>query len=70
VIITITYVIALGDMVHVVAGSTEAFLLLLLGDIGPWRTFGGFMVPALVGNVIGGTVLFTLLAYAQVKEEI
>lgn len=70
VIIAITYVIALGGMVHVVAGSTEAFLLLLLGDIGPWRTFGGFMVPALVGNVIGGTVLFTLLAYAQVKEEI
>lgn len=70
VIIVITYLIALGDMVHVVAGSAEAFLLLVSGEIGFWQTFGGFMAPAFVGNVIGGTVLFALLAYGQVKEEI
>lgn len=70
VVILITYLIALGDMTHVVAGSAEAFLLLLHGDIGVWKTFGGFMVPAFVGNVIGGTALFALLAYGQVKEEL
>jgi formate/nitrite transporter FocA (FNT family) len=70
VIVVITYIIALGDMVHVVAGSAEAFLLLFAGDIGLWHVFGIFMAPAFAGNVIGGTVLFALLAYGQVKEEI
>ena len=65
-----TYLIAMGDLAHVVAGSTEAFLLLVNGEVGLWQTVGGFLVPAFVGNMIGGTVLFTLLAYAQVKEEI
>jgi formate/nitrite transporter FocA (FNT family) len=65
-----TYLIALGDLTHVVAGSTEAFLLLVNGEIGIWKTVGGFLVPTFVGNVIGGTVLFTLLAYGQVREEI
>jgi formate/nitrite transporter FocA (FNT family) len=26
----------------------------------------GFFVPVLIGNVIGGTALFALIAYAQV----
>lgn len=70
VITMITYLIALGDLAHVVAGSTEAFLLLVNGEIDLWQTVGGFLIPAFVGNVIGGTALFTLLAYAQVKKEI
>lgn len=69
VITLITYLIALGDLAHVVAGAAEAFLLLLHGEIGLWQTIGGFLVPTLIGNVVGGTALFTLLAYGQVKEE-
>lgn len=70
VITLMTYLIALGDLSHVVAGSTEAFLLLISGEIGVWKTVGGFLVPTFIGNVIGGTVLFALLAYGQIKEEI
>ncbi len=70
VITLMTYLIALGDLSHVVAGSTEAFLLLLNGEIGLWTTFGTFMIPTYFGNVLGGTMLFTMLAYAQVKEEL
>ena len=29
-----------------------------------------FLVPVLIGNVIGGTALFSLIAYAQVMKEI
>jgi len=29
-----------------------------------------FLVPVLIGNIIGGTALFAVLSYAQVKEEI
>jgi formate/nitrite transporter FocA (FNT family) len=31
---------------------------------------GQFTVPVLIGNIIGGTALFALLAYAQVMDEI
>ena len=70
VIVIMTYLIAIGGFAHVIVGSVEAFLLLLDGQIGFVRAFGGYLLPALVGNVIGGTALFSLLAYAQVREEI
>ncbi len=70
VITAITYVIALGEFPHVVAGSTDAFLLLVSGQIGFWECIAGYLLPTLCGNVIGGTGLFALLAYAQVRREI
>ncbi len=70
VIILITYLIALGGLAHVVAGSVEAFLLLFLGEIGLGTAVFGFLLPALLGNIVGGSALFALIAYAQVKEEI
>ena len=30
----------------------------------------GFFLPTLIGNMIGGTALFALIAYAQVMDEI
>jgi formate-nitrite transporter family protein len=29
-----------------------------------------FFIPVLIGNIIGGTILFALIAYAQVMKEI
>ncbi|MGF1621801.1 MAG: formate/nitrite transporter family protein [Rhodomicrobiaceae bacterium] len=69
VIIVITYVIALGDFAHVVAGSVEVFLLLLVGNIGILEAIGGLIFPTLVGNILGGTVLFSVIAYMQISEE-
>ena len=69
VIIAVTYAISLGEFAHVVAGSAEIFLLLVVGEISVAKAFGGLLLPVLVGNVLGGTVLFSLIAYAQVKEE-
>lgn len=68
-IVLLTYMIALGDLAHVVAGSTEVFLLLLVGEESVINGVFGIILPAFLGNVIGGTVLFSLIAYAQVKEE-
>lgn len=70
IIIIMTYLIAIGGFAHVIVGSFEAFLLLLDGQVGVIRAFGGYLLPALVGNIIGGTALFSLLAYAQVRDEI
>lgn len=70
IVFALTFAIALGDFTHVVAGAAEAFLLLVSGEAGPARVVGGMILPALVGNVIGGTGLFALLAHAQVRQEL
>jgi formate/nitrite transporter FocA (FNT family) len=70
VVVMMTWLIAAGGFTHVVAGSMEAFMLTLHGDLGFWAMLGDFFVPVLIGNIIGGTALFALLAYAQVMQEI
>jgi formate/nitrite transporter FocA (FNT family) len=70
VIVMVTYVIAIGGFTHVVAGSTEAWLLMLTEQASVAGVTGGFILPALVGNLIGGTGLFAVVAHGQVREEI
>jgi len=70
VITLITWLIAVGGFTHIVAGSMEAYLLVLTGDWLWWEMIGHFIVPVLIGNMIGGTALFALIAYAQVMSEI
>lgn len=70
IIIIPTYLIALGGFAHVVVGSMEAFLLLLDGQVGVVHVFANMLLPMFIGNVLGGTVLFSLLAYGQVRQEI
>jgi formate/nitrite transporter FocA (FNT family) len=70
VVVVMTWLIAAGGFNHVVAGSMEAFMLALNGELGVWPMLGDFFVPVLIGNVVGGTALFALLAYAQVMQEI
>lgn len=70
VVAALTYAIALCGFTHVIAGAAEAFLLLWSGAAPIGWVFGGFLAPALVGNILGGTGLFAVLAHAQVKEEL
>lgn len=69
-VVIFTWLIAAGDFTHIVAGSVEMALLLLLGELGVGQAVFGFFLPVLIGNVIGGTVVFTLLTYAQIRPEI
>jgi formate/nitrite transporter FocA (FNT family) len=70
VVTLMTYLIAVGGFTHVVAGSVEAFMLALSGQIGWLQVFSGFLLPVVLGNIIGGTALVALIAYAQVAREI
>jgi len=70
IVLMLTYFIALGGFSHVVAGSGEAWLLLLSGQASLGWVLGGFLLPALAGNIVGGTLIFALLAHAQVRQEI
>lgn len=69
VIIAVTYVIAIADTSHVIVGSTELFTAMLAGNTGIVEVAIQLIVTGL-GNIVGGTGLFALLAYAQVSEEL
>jgi formate-nitrite transporter family protein len=65
----LTYLIALLGFTHIVVGSAEVLYGCLLG-LTPFRQAAlTFFLPTLAGNVIGGTILFSALSYAQVREE-
>ena len=69
VVILMTYLVAIGGFAHVVAGSFEGFMLVLSGRVGIGPMLAGFEGPALIGNIVGGTLLFALISYGQVAKE-
>jgi formate/nitrite transporter FocA (FNT family) len=54
---------------HSIAGSIEAFYRAALGDASWSQMVGNFVVPAVLGNIIGGVLLVALLNYGQVAPE-
>jgi len=70
VVLLLSYMIALGGMTHVIAGSTEYFLLALSGELSWLKSILNGILPTLLGNILGGTGLFALISYGQVREEI
>ncbi len=66
----ITYTITIGGFSHVIAGSTEMWTLWLAGRIGFGAAMAGILLPTLLGNIIGGTGLFAVLAHGQAKGEL
>ena len=70
VVTLLTYIISLASFSHVIAGSAEAWLLATTGHASFGFAIFGFILPALAGNIIGGTGLFAVLAHAQVRSEL
>ena len=69
-ILTFTWLIAAGDFTHIVAGSVEMAVLMLQGSLGLGPALTGFFLPVLIGNIIGGTLIFTLVAWGQVRDDV
>ncbi len=69
-IMTFTWIIAAGDFTHIIAGSVEMAVLIWQGDLAYGQAIFGFFLPVLTGNIIGGTVIFTLVAWGQVRDEV
>jgi formate/nitrite transporter FocA (FNT family) len=66
IIVVMTYLVGVGGLSHIIVGSSEVLYLVVSG----LATFSdyviGFMIPALLGNAIGGLALVTGLNHAQV----
>lgn len=60
--------IILGQFNHVVISAAESFMALFLGaPFGVWDWFSRNLIPALLGNVVGGVIFVTLLHYVQAQ---
>lgn len=70
IILVFTWLIAAGDFTHIVAGSVEMAFLVLKGQLGASGAIFGFFIPVLAGNVFGGTLVFTLVAWGQVRDDL
>lgn len=70
VILAFTWLIAAGDFTHIIAGSVEMSYLIIGGDLGIATALTSFFIPVLLGNIIGGTAIFTMIAYGQVVDEV
>ena len=62
-----TYMIGIGHLAHVVAGSVEAFYTVFIGALSLWAALSGFVIPALIGNVLGGVAMVSALHHAQIR---
>ncbi len=70
IIILLTYLIAICQFPHIVAGSVEAAFGVFTGHatIGDYLT--RFFIPTLLGNAAGGTILAALLNHAPLAGEL
>jgi formate/nitrite transporter FocA (FNT family) len=66
VIILITYVVGLGQFSHIVAGAVEAFVIAWVGEKSWLAVFANYILPTLLGNILGGVTLVAALNHAQV----
>jgi len=62
----LVFLIPVAGLTHCVAGSSEVLMSVFAGETSLSEYLGGFLLPATLGNAVGGVVLVTLLNYGQV----
>ncbi len=66
VIVIMTYLVGLSELTHIIAGSVEVLFLTMVGARSWWSIVEGYLVPTLLGNIIGGVSLTAAVNHAQV----
>jgi formate/nitrite transporter FocA (FNT family) len=66
VIFALTYLVGLGNFTHIIAGAVEVLFLPMVGAASWLGVAWGYLLPTLIGNVIGGTALTAAINHAQV----
>ena len=69
IIVTLTYVVAIGHFSHSIAGSVEAAFAVFAGEHGVRDYVVGFLVPTVLGNTVGGVALVAMLNHAPLATE-
>jgi formate-nitrite transporter family protein len=63
------YAVGAFDLVHCIAGAAEAVYAVLMGVATVPEVLGSYLLPAILGNTVGGVVLVAVLNYAQTREQ-
>ena len=56
---------ALAGLTHIIAGSVEVLFLVMVGVKSWGPSASGYMLPTLIGNIIGGVSLTAAVNHAQ-----
>ena len=65
VIVIMSWIIGAGGFAHVIAGSSEVFYAAWRSEATWAQALLGFVVPSLLGNMLGGITLVTALNHGQ-----
>ncbi len=66
VIVIMTWLVGVGGFTHIVAGSLEVLFVAASGVVSWQACVTGYMLPTVIGNIIGGVSLVAALNHAQV----
>lgn len=66
VIVALTWLVGVAQLTHIVAGSVEVLFLATTGAASIQQVTVGYMLPTLLGNILGGVALVAALNHAQV----
>jgi formate-nitrite transporter family protein len=70
IIVLLTYVVAICQFPHIIAGSTEAAFAVFSGHATISDYAFRFLIPTFLGNAAGGTILAALLNHAPLAGEL
>ena len=68
VVFVLVYTVAAADLAHCIVGSSEVLYLVFEGGATLLDFFWRFLVPATLGNTVGGVLLVAILNYAQTRD--
>ncbi|MGH9512368.1 MAG: formate/nitrite transporter family protein [Terriglobales bacterium] len=63
----LTLVVGIGKFAHCIASSGEIISAVVAGAL-PVGAYFHWLLPAVLGNIVGGVVIVSVLNYGQVKE--
>ncbi len=67
VIVIITYIVGVGHFSHIIAGSVETMTLAAMQQVSWLEVLGNYMLPTLIGNILGGVILVAAINHMQIK---
>lgn len=62
----LAFLIPASGLIHCIAGSSEVLMSIFAGEVPFIEYLVGFLIPATLGNAVGGVLLVALLNYSQV----
>jgi formate-nitrite transporter family protein len=68
IVIILTWLIAAASLEHVIAGSVDTLYGVWSGAI-TWGDYAHFLIPTLLGNIVGGVAFVAAIATAEVATE-